>query len=117
MAYTLLLDANWDLTLDAEGNMATVIDAYAIAQNVANAVRLFTKDAYFNQDEGIPHFDIELGHQPPLSVLRSRIVKAAQGVDGVADVTVNLDETMTDRVLRGEIFIMTTAGEQINVEL
>ena len=116
MAYTLLLNENWDITQDAEGQIATVGGAYSIAQNVANAVRLFTKDAYFAQDQGIPHFDIELGHTPPMSVLRTRIIKAAMGVDGVADATVVFDE-MENRVLRGEIMLTTTTGERINVEL
>lgn len=116
MAYTLLLNGDWDITQDGEGNIATVLDAYAIAQNVANAVRLFTKDAYFDQDKGIPHFDIELGHTPPLSVLRSRIIKAAKSVEGVADAVVTFD-TFDDRILRGEVLLTTTSGETINVEL
>ena len=52
---------NWDITLDSSGRLQTSASAYAIAQNVANAVRLFTNEAYFAMDEGIPHFEIELG--------------------------------------------------------
>ena len=113
MAHTLLLDAKWDITVDAGGNIATVSDAYAIAQNVANAVRLFTNDAYFNADRGIPHFNIELGHKPPYSILRTRILQAARAVEGVADATVTFDRD--ERVLGGEILLTLTDGTTANV--
>lgn len=116
MAYTLLLDANWDLMLDSGGNIATVANGYAIAQNVANTVRLFTKDAYFDQDKGIPHFEIELGHLPPMSVLRSRIIEAAKQVDGVADASVEFDK-YEERTLSGEITITTKDGDVANVAI
>ena len=61
MALSLALNDKWDIHTDENGNIAVVEDAHAIAQNCANAVRLFTNDAYFNRDRGIPHFDIELG--------------------------------------------------------
>ncbi len=114
MARTLLLDAQWDLTVDAGGNIATVSDAYAIAQNVANAVRLFTDDAYFDRDRGIPHFQIELGHKPPYSILRTRILQAARAVEGVADATVTFDRD--ERKLGGEILLTLTDGTTANVE-
>lgn len=114
MAHTLLLDADWDITVDAGGNIATVSDAYAIAQNVANAVRLFTDDAYFNADRGIPHFNIELGHKPPYSILRTRILEAARAVEGVADAAVTFDRDK--RVLGGEILLTLTDGTTANVE-
>ena len=48
MAYghSLLLDAEWDIQLDASGNIAVTTGDYAVAQNVSNSVRLFTDDAY-----------------------------------------------------------------------
>lgn len=115
MARSLLLDAQWDLTLDDGGNIATCQDAYAIAQNVANAVRLFTNDAYFDADKGIPHFDIELGHVPPYAVLRSRIIEAARSVEGVASAEVNFTDP-DERVLGGEILLTLTQGETASVE-
>ena len=114
MARTLLLDANWDLTLDDGGNVATVSGPYAIAQNVANAVRLFTQDAYFDADKGIPHFSIELGHKPPYSILRTRIIQAARSVEGVADASVVFDRD--ERKLGGEILLTLTTGETASVE-
>lgn len=101
---------NWDITLDSSGRLQTSANAYAIAQNVANAVRLFTNEAFFAMDEGIPHFEIELGYtRPALSVLRARIREAALNVEGVLDAAVNLDG-VRDRKLTGEI-LLTVADE------
>lgn len=101
---------NWDITLDSSGRLQTSATAYAIAQNVANAVRLFTGEAFFAMDEGIPHFEIELGFtRPALSVLRARIREAALNVEGVLDAAVKLD-SVRDRKLTGEI-LLTVADE------
>ena len=101
---------NWDITLDSSGRLQTSANAYAIAQSVANAVRLFTNEAFFAMDEGIPHFEIELGYtRPALSVLRARIREAALNVEGVLDAAVNLDG-VRDRKLTGEI-LLTVADE------
>ena len=113
MARTLLLDTNWDITLDTGGYIATTAGPYAIAQNVANAVRLFTDDAYFDADKGIPHFSIELGHKPPYSIIRSRILQAARAVEGVADAVVTFDRD--ERTLGGEILLTLASGETATV--
>lgn len=116
--YTLLLDKNWDITLNGAGNIATTRDDYAIAQNVANAVRLFVEDAYFDQTSGIPHYLIELGMQesPSVTILTSRIKNAAVNVPGVIDASVTLD-IEEDRVLGGQIVITTETNTRIAIDL
>ena len=44
-AHTLTLDFDWDLHVDPAGNLPVSFEGYSIAQNVANAFRLFTNDA------------------------------------------------------------------------
>ena len=103
---------NWDITLDSSGCLQTSANAYAIAQNVANAVRLFTGEAFFAQDEGIPHFDIELGKtRPALSVLRARMREAALNVKGVLDAQITLDDVQ-ERKLTGEILLTVADGDK-----
>ena len=112
-AHTLYLQPDsWDITLDSSGRIARSTQAYAIAQNVANAVRLFTGEAFFAQDEGIPHFDIELGKtRPALSVLRARMREAALNVEGVLDAQITLDDVQ-ERKLRGEILLTVADGDK-----
>lgn len=112
-AHTLYLRPDtWDITLDSSGRIARSTQAYAIAQNVANAVRLFTGEAFFAMDEGIPHFDIELGKtRPALSVLRARMREAALNVEGVLDAQITLDDVQ-DRKLMGEILLTVADGDK-----
>lgn len=112
-AHTLYLNPDsWDITLDSSGRLARSTQAYAIAQNVANAVRLFTGEAFFAMDEGIPHFDIELGKtRPALSVLRARMREAALNVEGVLDAQITLDDVQ-ERKLTGEILLTVDDGDK-----
>lgn len=113
--HTLLLDIDtWDLTLDSGGNIATTRDGYGIAQNVANAVRLFTNDAWYDPDRGIPHFLVDLGRMPEGGVFRSRVRAAALTVDGVADATAEITG-VENRTLRGTISLTTTGGDTADV--
>lgn len=116
---TLLLNENWDVTLTRSGRMAVALGDYATAQNVANECRLFTEDAYFDQQRGIPYFLLALGQKLPGSVLRARIRSAALLVDDVADVTsVTLDTLDTDtRELTGEVRFTSREGTRVAVEL
>lgn len=109
--HTLYLNpSNWDITLDSSGRLEHSAGAYAVAQNVANAVRLFTNDAFFAKDEGIPHFDIELGRKPSPALLRARIRAAALNVEGVKAAAVTLDEIQPDRKISGIIELTVTDG-------
>lgn len=81
---TLLLDReNWDLLIDASGNIALADDPYAKAQDVANAARLFNGELYYDTSQGIPYFEQILGKNPPLSYVRAQLVGAAFRVVGV----------------------------------
>ena len=115
---SLLLDKNWDITLDSAGNLAVADNDYSIAQAVANAVKLFTNDAYFDTQAGIPHFDITLKRNPSSVVIRARLKEAAENVPGVKSANVDLIE-ISNNTLRAEILITlednTTA--QITSEL
>ena len=133
---TLMLDRNWDLCLEKgfvwrekTVNGATVRykaaslklaeGAYATAQNVANECRLFTNDAYFDQDRGIPYYLIALGRKLSPSVLRARLRDAAYLVEDVEDVTdVVLESLDTEtRRVTGEIQFTSKEGENASVEL
>lgn len=119
MAFTLTLNDKWDIFVNKNGDIATTSDTYAIAQNAANAVRLFTNDAYFDTQRGIPHYDIELGNKavPNRSTLTNRIRNAVQEINGVDDVEVVLEFNNATRTYEGNIYITTTNGTSIQIEL
>ena len=117
--YSLFLDLeHWDLQVDENGLIKTVEGAYAVSQNVANAVKLFTDDAYYFTDRGIPHFDVELGHKPPYALLRQWIVRTAVAVPGVSAATVEwLQFNTNNKELTGNILLTLESGEKINVAI
>lgn len=81
---TLLLDVDkWDLVLDASGNIALAAAPYALAQDVASAVRTFLGEVYYDTTQGIPYFDEVLGQLPPASLLTQLISNQALTVPGV----------------------------------
>lgn len=110
---TLLLTERWDLQLDATGQIATTAGPLAVAQAVANAIRLFTEDAYFDRTSGVPHFDVELGRRPSPDIVKERMIRAALDTDEV-DAATMIEFTMVDRVARGTL-VIETSGEKINV--
>lgn len=117
---SLTLDAQWDLTLDSGGGLATVTGDYAVAQNVANACRLFTEDAFYNPERGIPHFLADLGVKFNESVARAELQSAALSVEGVTEaraVNLSVDTQAGKRELTGDIIIKTQTGGQYNVAL
>lgn len=81
---TLLLDqVAWDLVIDASGNIAMASAPYAIAQDVASAVRLFLGELWYDTTQGIPYWTQVLGKLPPASLLIELINQAARSVPDV----------------------------------
>jgi len=81
---TALLDQTvWDLVLDSSGNIALASPPYALAQDVASAIRTFLGEVYYNKNLGIPYFQNVLGYLPPASLLQQYMSSAALTVPGV----------------------------------
>lgn len=107
---TLLLDrAAWDLVLDVSGTIASAIDAYQIAQDVASAIRTFRGECWYETTLGIPYWQAALGQLPPASFVRSELVKAALTVPNVASASVTR-LVLNDRQLAGEIDVTDIDG-------
>jgi len=75
----------WDLALDASGNIALAKEPYAVAQDVASAIRLFRGELFYDLKKGVPYWSQVLGKFPPLGLIRERLRQAALSVPGVAD--------------------------------
>ena len=96
----------WDLILDDGGQIVDTSGAYGIAQNVANAVRLFTDDAYYFRDREYESAAVGVD-----GVLSANLLDVTLAHGGVA-VT---GEQLTDRTLTGDLEIVTEDGETANV--
>lgn len=115
-AKTALLTPNWDLQLTPEGNILLTLGALAIAQNLANEIRLWTNDAYFQQANGIAWKEVQLAKKIDSSVLAQIIHEAGNRVSGVKSVD-SVTVTAVDeesRTLHGEITVTTESGETLS---
>lgn len=114
---TLLLDlSNWDLLTDAAGNIALASDPYAIAQDVASALRLFEAELWYDVSKGVPYFTEILGHVPPVTFFQELMVRAAMSVPGVASAECII-EAFEGRTVTGSVTFRTTNGRAGTVNL
>ena len=112
MYKTLLLDRNaWDLVIDSAGNIAVASPPYALAQDVASAVRLFLNELWYAPNKGIPYFEDVLGHFPPLSLLTGYIERAALTVPGVVSAKCIISVfSNNDRQVSGQVQFIDETG-------
>lgn len=118
-AYTASLSEDWDLQLDANGNLSMLRDARAVEQNVCNEGRLFLDDAYFRADEGIAWFSDQLGKAVQDAVMRNRLRTAAESVPGVlsvGEITINALDAET-RTLRASLELSCEGGSIGRIEI
>lgn len=103
MATTLLLDrTNWDLCLDAAGNMALASEPYSLEQDVASECRVFEGECYYDTSRGIPYLTSILGRPVPVQVLKEKLAQAARRVPGVRTATAYLTD-ISVRSISGQI--------------
>lgn len=122
---TLLLAVDtWDFVLDANGNWAAASPPYAIAQDVATAVRAFLRTVWYNTTLGVDYFGQILGKTPPLSVFKELIENAAlQAVPTTADEYVTSAQCVVSsfseetREVTGQIQFKTNLGNTGSVAL
>lgn len=112
---TLLLDqGQWDLVIDSAGNIAMATPPYALAQDVASAVRLFLGELWYDTTKGIPYFEDVLGHLPPLPLLTGYIEQAALTVPGVVTARCIIS-SFDSREIAGQIQFIDETGTANNV--
>jgi hypothetical protein len=112
---TLLLDRTaWDLVEDAQGNIAMASNPYALAQDVASAIKLFKGECFYDVSRGIPYWQQILGQWPPLAVIRAYVESAALTVPGVVKAQCKIVQT-ADRTITGQVEITDAAGVAQNV--
>ena len=107
---TLLLTRDqWDLCLDASGNIAVASNPYALAQDAASAIKLFVGELWYDTTQGVPYFETILGRPPSLAFMKARFVAAALTVPEVASATCYITG-IVDRKLSGQVQVTSTSG-------
>ena len=114
---TLLLDQTaWDCVLDASGNIAMAQPPYAVAQDVASALKTFKGEQWFDTTIGIPYFEEILGHLPPAPLVASLLESEALTVSGVVKAQLTLTD-LTNREASAQLLFIDEQGEQNGVTL
>lgn len=107
---TLLLDTvQWDLVLNAAGNIAMASPPYALAQDVASAIRTFLGEVWYDTRLGIPYFEEILGHAPPPQTFEQYMAEAALTVPGVVNAQCTIT-SINNRQLRGQVTFTAEDG-------
>ena len=109
---TIILDTEaWDMVIDSYGNIAMAQPPYALAQDVASAVRLFVGELWYDTAKGIPYFEDILGQQPPVSLITGYIEKAALSVPGVVSARCIINSYVS-RELAGQLLFIDETGSE-----
>ena len=115
---TILLNpTSWDMLLDSNGNIAMASNPYAIAQDVASAIKLFLGELYYNTGKGIPYFAEILSKSPNTAapILAAQVEQAALTVPEV--VSAKCTQLYFDnQVLSGVVEVIDTTGAANNVQ-
>jgi len=112
---TLLLDTQaWDLVLDSNGNIALAAPPYAVAQDVASAIRLFLGELWYDTSKGVPYWQQFLGYNPSISQIASALNAAALTVPGVVKANTVIT-SITAREVSGQVQFSTSDGTSTTV--
>lgn len=117
MSSTLLVDvSNWDLITDSAGDIALASEPYALAQDVASAVKTFLGEVWFDSTLGVPYFETILGKNPPLVLFQEAMVNAAKTVPGVVDASCTIT-AFEGRTVTGQVLFTDSSGQTGSVSI
>lgn len=106
----MLDTVQWDLVVDASGNIAVADVPYAYAQDAASAIRLFLGECWYDTTRGVSYWQTILGKAPPLNYIRQKLEDAALTVPGVLSARCFFLK-ITNRELTGQVQISDEAGK------
>jgi hypothetical protein len=112
---TLLLDTDaWDLVLDIGGNIAVASEPYALAQDVASAVRVNLGELWYDTTQGVAYTGQILGKVPNLQFIKSQVETAALSVPGIVKAKCSFAQ-FSNNVLTGQVLVTDANGIANNV--
>ena len=99
---TLLLNTNtYDLTLDANGNIARADPPDSVAQDMGSQCRQWLGEYIYSADDGVPLATI-VGETPSLALVKSDFAQAAGQVPGTAN-AVCFISAVKERNVQGQV--------------
>ena len=99
---TIYLTPNWDLCADTYGNIAKAQEPYALAQDVASAIKLFKGELWYDTRQGVPYFKDILGKRPPMALFKHHMEAAALTVPNVIQAKC-IVQSFVDRKITGQV--------------
>lgn len=112
-----MLDTNrWDLVLDAARNIARAQAPYALAQDVASAIKTFLGECWYNTTLGVPYFSQILGRTPPHTYFQEQMVAAALTVPGVVSASCVISG-FKNRTVFGQVTFTDNSGVTQSVSI
>ena len=111
---TIILDQTaWDMVLDTRGDIAMASPPYALAQDVASAIKTFRGEVWYDGTKGIPYFEEILGFLPPISLIVERMKNSALTVPGVVSTRIDLTRfDNRERTVHGQILFIDEVGAE-----
>lgn len=102
----------WDLVLDKSNNLQVATGPYAIAQDVASAVKTFVGECWYNANLGVPYFQFILGKLPSLEFMKTKFINAGLTTPNVASIKCVLigPTNRNHREVRGQLQITDDGG-------
>ncbi len=83
---------------------------YAIAQDVASAVRTFQGEVWYDTTFGVPYWQQILGYLPSLQFMKSQFDAVGMTVPNVASIACFLTGPGPDRAVGGQLQIVDDDG-------
>lgn len=110
---TLLLDrSTWDLTLDADGNIAVAGEPYSLAQDAASAIKTFQGECQWDTTLGVPYLTRVFVGNPSAAQIKALLVAAAETVPGVSSARVFL-ASASGRSISGQVQVTSASTGQV----
>lgn len=118
MTYTTMkLDESWDLALDGDGNLAIATDSEAVAQDVASACMVFSRECWFDSTLGIPWKESVLGNQFTPGFIAQKMQTEAKKLPVVDQAVASVFFNKGTRRVTGTIRVTDITGSSTQVTL
>lgn len=111
MSKTFSVDANNDLYLGVDGNVAVVTDLDALVEICAHVCKKELGECVLNTDQGIPNFQTVFVGTPNIPAFEAALRKSILAIEGVTEVVSLLTERGADSLLTYTITIRTIYGQ------